>query len=84
MARAMSRPEAEQGGLLYVLPAFLGRSAAIEAPWIAAAQLASALGSRLGGVDLLTPRGLLSPAEAEELAVLPTTQPSAASHRATG
>jgi len=68
----------DPAGLLYVLPTFLGRSALVESPWIGGAQLASAVGDRLGGADMLTPLGLLTPGDVARLSVLSVTQPSAA------
>jgi glycosyltransferase involved in cell wall biosynthesis len=69
--------ETRDPGLLYVLPTFLGRSAAIEAAWLAAADFASAVGARVGGTDLLSPRGLLDPQEVMALSVRGITKPSA-------
>lgn len=67
---------AERRGLLYVVPVFLGRSAAVEAGWIGTANLASALGARLGGVDVLSPTGLMEPKAMEAMSVRATSGPS--------
>jgi glycosyltransferase involved in cell wall biosynthesis len=56
-------------GLLFVLPGAPGKSAAVTARWVAAAELARAVGRRFGGADMLTPHGVLSPADVEEQAV---------------
>ncbi|MFN2557323.1 MAG: glycosyltransferase family 4 protein [Nitriliruptorales bacterium] len=59
----------ERGGVLVVLPSSVGRSATVHSQWLAAAHLARALGLLLGGADVLTPSGLLSPDQVEEEAV---------------
>lgn len=54
---------------LFVMPSFTGRSASIDARWIAAAQLAAAVGRRIGQADVLTPYGVREPDEVEAWAV---------------
>lgn len=56
-------------GVLYVVPTYPGRSASIVANWVAAADLAEALGQHLGGAQLLTPLGLRTPAEVRQAVV---------------
>ena len=73
----MSQPvRAQHPGLLYVLPTFPGRVAVIEAAWLAAGELSSAVGARLGGAEVLSPSGLLSPEQVMGLSVRGTTQPN--------
>lgn len=75
----MSGVEASRGaGLLYVLPNSLGRSAGIEASWIASAGLARAVGARLGGFAVLSLDGPIPPEDLASLAVSHSSQPSAA------
>jgi glycosyltransferase involved in cell wall biosynthesis len=69
--------QGEHPGLLYVLPTFLGRSAEIRSSWLAAADLGSAVGARLGRVDLLSPLGLLGPREVRSHSVKASTESSA-------
>lgn len=52
-----------------VLPGSLARSEAVESRWLAAADLAEALGARLGGVRVLTEEGPLSPSMMRDLAI---------------
>lgn len=61
-----------------VLPGYLGRTAVIESIWLQSANLARALGARLGRADILTPAGLLSPEEVEARAILPESEGSSA------
>jgi glycosyltransferase involved in cell wall biosynthesis len=68
----------DKAGLLYVHPSFPGRSAGIEAAWIAAASFASAVGARLGGTDVLSSNGNVELADLRSLAVRRTPQPSPA------
>ena len=51
----------DTAGCLVVLTNTPGRSATIGAQWLAAADLADAFGRRLGGAEILTPMGLLTP-----------------------
>jgi glycosyltransferase involved in cell wall biosynthesis len=67
----------EDSGLLFVLPVNLSRSAGVDAVWLTAANLSRAVGKLVGGAQLLTPEGLLSPDEVEALAVHSTNRPSA-------
>jgi len=64
--------------VLFVLPVAPSRSPAVQASWIASASMARALGRRLGGTDVLTPRGLLRPDEMMSLTLQRTAEPSAA------
>jgi glycosyltransferase involved in cell wall biosynthesis len=56
---------------LCVMPSRVARSASIDARWLAAADLAAAIGARLDGCDVLTPYGLFPPAEIREWALRP-------------
>src|SRR5207247_1212186 len=69
---------ARKTGVLFVLPKQLGHAAAIEAALLPSAQLARAIGLRLGGATILTPYGLLSPEEVRSLAVRAAPESSAA------
>ena len=62
---------------LVVLPGAIGRSATVNARMLAAAGLARAIGHRLGGVDVLTPRGLIGVDDLESVAVRENTVRSA-------
>jgi glycosyltransferase involved in cell wall biosynthesis len=72
----ISAMSTEDAGLLFVLPVNLSRSAGIDAVWLTAANLSRAVGNLVGGAQLLTPEGLLSPDEVEALAVRSTDRPS--------
>ena len=61
---------------LVVLPGLPSRSASVNARTLAAAGLARAVGERLGGVDVLTPRGLADVEELESEAVRSSSEPS--------
>lgn len=56
-------------GVLFVLPAYGGKVAAIDAASITGADLADALGVYLGGAEMLTPAGRRSPADVRAGAV---------------
>jgi glycosyltransferase involved in cell wall biosynthesis len=68
----------DAGGVLFVIPGPPGRSAAVDAPWLAGASFARALGNKLGGVDLLTTQGLIEPDAAIDGSVRASAHPSAA------
>lgn len=55
--------------VLFVLPTYGGGAAAIDAAAITSADLADALGARLGGADMLTPRGSFTPTQVRTSAV---------------
>lgn len=73
---ARSATSIDRSRLLFVLPNIAGRSAAIESRLIAAAGLATAMGKKLGGVDMLTPMGLTHPDAVISHGVRETTSPS--------